>query len=113
MKPYSGARTVEAFDKFIDKLSGNEAPPPPGATEITQKDGLYKLTDHNVKAAKADKEHIYFVKHFAPWCGHCKNMAPAWEALAKANQNGKVRIAEIDCTTDAEACSDAGVRGSV
>merc|ERR1739848_106264 len=49
--------------------------------------------------------------YFAPWCGHCKNMAPAWEALAKANQNGKVRIAEIDCTTDAEACSDAGVRG--
>lgn len=54
-----------------------------------------------------------FIKFFAPWCGHCKKMAPDWEKLADQWADSKVGlIAEVDCTTDGKPLCDAnGVKG--
>jgi len=50
------------------------------------------------------------VEFFAPWCGHCKNLAPVYEDLAQAFQSSKdVQIAKVD----ADAEKDLGKRFSV
>ena len=50
--------------------------------------------------------------YFAPWCGHCKRMTSVWQLLAeKHNSNGKFQIAHVDCTLDAEFCSEQEVLG--
>lgn len=37
----------------------------------------------------------------APWCSHCKEMAPAWEALAeKYRDHEDIVIAELDATAN-------------
>jgi protein disulfide-isomerase-like protein len=38
----------------------------------------------------------WFIKFFAPWCGHCKAMNKTWDEFAE-KMKGKVNVAKIDC----------------
>ncbi|UPK97327.1 hypothetical protein LCI18_008262 [Fusarium solani-melongenae] len=50
----------------------------------------------------------WFIKFYAPWCSHCKAMAPTWEQLAKKMQ-GKLSIGEVNCEADHKLCKEMGV----
>eukprot|EP00047_Mylnosiga_fluctuans_P011103 m.19621 g.19621 ORF g.19621 m.19621 type:complete len:139 (+) comp3457_c0_seq1:441-857(+) len=80
------------------------------AAQFPQEDGLYIGTADNLHALLADG--YVFVKFFAPWCGHCRNMAPAWKQLAgNYKDSATVKIAHVDCTQHSSACSENGVQG--
>jgi thioredoxin domain-containing protein 5 len=51
-----------------------------------------------------------FVKFFAPWCGHCKKLAPTWKQLARHMQN-KLTIAEVNCDVHGSLCKSHNVEG--
>ncbi|GAA5881113.1 hypothetical protein JCM3774_000876 [Rhodotorula dairenensis] len=53
-----------------------------------------------------------FVKYFAPWCSHCKAMAPAWKELAEDLAADGVRVYQIDCDAkeNKKACKVAKVQ---
>lgn len=51
-----------------------------------------------------------FVKFFAPWCGHCKKLAPLWKKLARHMQN-KVTIAEVNCDEHSALCKSQDIKG--
>lgn len=54
-----------------------------------------------------------FLKFFAPWCGHCKAMAPAWDGLMEEFKDSEtLYVAECDCTGECkDLCSHVGVGG--
>lgn len=55
-----------------------------------------------------------FVKFYAPWCGHCKSMAPAYASLAKKvheEEGMNVVIAKVDATVHKEVATAHGVQG--
>ena len=58
-------------------------------------------------------ERAVYVLFKAPWCGHCKAMAPAWEALTKDYEDSETLfVAECDCTGECkDLCSHVGVQG--
>merc|ERR1712038_2082441 len=69
------------------------------------------LTPDNYDAMTDGK--TVFIKFFAPWCGHCKKMAPDWEKLAGEWEGNDIGlVAEVDCTADGKPLCDAnGVKG--
>lgn len=53
------------------------------------------------------------VEFFAPWCGHCKNLAPVFEELAStfSHAGDKVSIAKVDADEHKSLGKRFGVQG--
>lgn len=52
----------------------------------------------------------WFIKFYAPWCGHCQSLAPNWVQLAK-EMKGKLNIGEVNCDIESRLCKDVRLRG--
>jgi len=75
--------------------------------EVSTKEELY---------GKIPKDGVALVKFYAPWCGHCKNMAPDWEKLSSKYDNVKVngktiRILSVDCDANKGLGKEFGIKG--
>lgn len=80
--------------------------------EINLDNGVYALEDSNAKEFIQTQEFV-FVKFYAPWCGHCKSMAPAYAELAEHfhKDGSKVKIAKLDATVHKEFAEQFGIEG--
>ncbi|XP_043667732.1 thioredoxin domain-containing protein 5 homolog [Vespula pensylvanica] len=114
MDKYTGQRTHEDLKTYVSAMLKKSA------EQSTNKGESSDGTMHIVLSLTADSfEHtvekgISFVKFFAPWCGHCKRLAPIWEELGRkffANEN--VHIAKVDCTLNSsrQLCYEQEVDG--
>mmetsp|Transcript_33463 Transcript_33463/g.30453 ORF Transcript_33463/g.30453 Transcript_33463/m.30453 type:complete len:95 (-) Transcript_33463:388-672(-) len=60
---------------------------------------VVKLDSNNFRDKVINSKEVWFVEFYAPWCGHCKNLAPEYEKLANA-LDGIIKVGAVDMTTD-------------
>ncbi|KAF1944753.1 protein disulfide-isomerase A4 precursor [Clathrospora elynae] len=92
---YSGGRDLESLTKFITEKTSIK----PKVKGKLPSQVVY-LSDQSFKE-KVGKDQDVLVAFTAPWCGHCKTLAPIWETLANdfASEPG-VLIAKVDAEAE-------------
>lgn len=77
---------------------------------VPEEDNVAVLTNANFAEFIAKHSHV-FVKFYAPWCGHCKSMVPAYSALGKRLKEVNIPVAKVDATVESDLASQFGVEG--
>jgi protein disulfide-isomerase A1 len=80
--------------------------------DFEEEDDVLVLTDDNIDEAIAAHDTL-LIEFYAPWCGHCKNLAPEYAKAAKTlkEQDPPIRIAKVDATAQTKAGERFGVQG--
>ena len=72
---------------------------------------VVKLTGETFKSTLEGSD-IVLAEFFAPWCGHCKKLAPEYVKAAQVlKDEHNITLAQIDCTEDQELCMEQGIQG--
>ncbi|XP_065218856.1 protein disulfide-isomerase A6 homolog [Planococcus citri] len=113
---YNGPRSAKGIadaavngirEKVNSALSGGSEK---SGKKTGSSDDVIELTDDNFDSLVLNSDDMWLIEFFAPWCGHCKNLAPHW-AEAATQLKGKVKLGALDATVHSKKASEYGIQG--
>ncbi|KAK3611556.1 hypothetical protein CHS0354_018072 [Potamilus streckersoni] len=79
------------------KSEGDKSSDGDGSEHEENPEDVIDLNDYNFQELVLDSQDMWMVEFFAPWCGHCKELAAHW-ATAAAEMRGKIKFGTYDIT---------------
>jgi protein disulfide-isomerase-like protein len=103
---YSGGRSAKDITDFINSKTGLRGRIKSAPTAVTV------LTTENFNSIVKDSTKDVLVEFYAPWCGHCKKLAPDYEKVGSSFEGeANVVIAKLDADDHKQPATDYGVTG--
>jgi protein disulfide-isomerase A6 len=124
-KDYEGGRTAQnivdsakrALKNAQNAREGKPEEPEEKPKQEAPPAGFYvgtdvvELTDATFESEVVNGKEPWLIEFYAPWCGHCKNLAPAWKAAATELAGTGFKIGAVDATVHEKYSKQYGVQG--
>ena len=103
--------SVDGLKTYLGDFRDGKLEPHLKSEPIPEEQGaLTVLVGKNWEQIVKDETKDVLVKYYAPWCGHCKALAPTWDELAESVKDiDDLVIAKFDATANEVAGLD--IRG--
>uniref|UniRef100_A0A7N6FHS1 Protein disulfide-isomerase A6 n=1 Tax=Anabas testudineus TaxID=64144 RepID=A0A7N6FHS1_ANATE len=82
----------------------------PTCAMYSSSDDVVELTPSNFNREVIQSDSLWLVEFYAPWCGHCQNLAPEWKKAATALK-GIVKVGAVDADQHKSLGGQYSVRG--
>lgn len=95
--------SLASIQKFVDDFKAGNLSPFLKSEPIpeTQESAVHVVVGKNFQDVVINSEDEVLMKFYAPWCGHCKALAPAWEEVAEElKEVAGLKIAKFDATAN-------------
>lgn len=83
---------------------------PEGNYHIIQDEGAYVLNRDTFAHFVMDKP-LVMVEFYAPWCGHCKKLAPEYKKAAEKLKSSGLVLAKVDGSKEGELAREHFIQG--
>jgi len=114
--PYAGAELdLEGVSSHVNAVLAGELKATLKSEAATPEDTLSDvvvLRGSTFNDLVINNKKDVLVEFYAPWCGHCKKLAPTWDELgAKYRSNDNIVIAKMDSTANEIEVPGVNVKG--